>query len=255
MRISRSNFSNARKRSNLRSRSQTKGGVRFLSENATLVSAFGLFAGVSLSLTALCAYLSVFDWGLIWIVEYADIIKFSLFGLAAFIASNAIMLTFLAVTNLLKWRLEGDNYSRKLLIIWGSLLLVMFLVAYVDNVSGGSPRAEFAKNVIISFIFLPMAIVALGEIYIAFIRSDFGAVCFLFLWLMCAATEFGSTLGIYIRDISPRLASVVLNRDAGSLEFNGVKIIMFLSHHLIMLDTRGIIVIPASIVQQLTYSK
>src|SRR5260370_13953788 len=75
-----------------------------IAENVASFSAVGLIASVVFSTLFLYAYLSVFDWRLIWIVDYSDIFKVALVTLA--VLSSAIILllgtlqTFLSVANL-----------------------------------------------------------------------------------------------------------------------------------------------------------
>src|SRR6266481_9596805 len=50
----------------------------FIKENFVLVSAVAVLLGVTISTMFLAAYLSVFDWHLLWFVQYSDIITFGL---------------------------------------------------------------------------------------------------------------------------------------------------------------------------------
>jgi hypothetical protein len=52
--------------------------LKAVRENFVLLSAGTALLGVTLSATFLAAYLSVFDWHLIWFVQYTDIITFGL---------------------------------------------------------------------------------------------------------------------------------------------------------------------------------
>ena len=53
----------------------------FIIGNFASVSAIGLFAITVYSTIFVYAYLSMFDWRLIWIVEYSDILKIGLVAL------------------------------------------------------------------------------------------------------------------------------------------------------------------------------
>jgi hypothetical protein len=64
--------------------------LQFIKDNFVLVSAAALLIGVALSTTFLAAYLSVFDWHLLWFVQYTDIITFGLLALG--IVSGSITL-------------------------------------------------------------------------------------------------------------------------------------------------------------------
>ena len=55
--------------------------LQFLKENFALVSAIAALIGIALSTTFLAAYLSVFDWHLLWFVQYTDVITFGLLAI------------------------------------------------------------------------------------------------------------------------------------------------------------------------------
>ena len=51
---------------------------QFIKENFSAISSVAIVGGIGLATIFLYAYLSVFDWHLIWFVQYADIITFGL---------------------------------------------------------------------------------------------------------------------------------------------------------------------------------
>lgn len=57
--------------------------LAFATEHFLVLSAVLLVAAVAAGTFFLAGYLSVFDWRLIWVIEYADILKVGLVGLAA----------------------------------------------------------------------------------------------------------------------------------------------------------------------------
>jgi len=82
--------------------------VSFISEHFAVFSLLGLVVAVLCSTFFLYGYLSTFDWQLIWIIEYPDILKF---GLVALAVISGILLTLQAlvqnVTNAI--RLKGKS--------------------------------------------------------------------------------------------------------------------------------------------------
>src|SRR5712691_3115650 len=56
--------------------------LKFISENFAVLSSSTLVFAVLCATVFLYTYLSVFDWNLIWIVEYPDILKFGLVAVA-----------------------------------------------------------------------------------------------------------------------------------------------------------------------------
>jgi hypothetical protein len=61
--------------------------IAFIKEYFVLVSAAALLLGVTLSTTFLAAYLSVFEWHLLWFVQYTDIITFGLLAVGVITGS------------------------------------------------------------------------------------------------------------------------------------------------------------------------
>ena len=63
-------------------------------ENFVVISGISVVLGFALSMTFLSAYLGVFDWHLMWFIQYPDIITFGLIGagviLSSFILLNSI---------------------------------------------------------------------------------------------------------------------------------------------------------------------
>src|SRR5437762_5425217 len=62
-----------------------------LKDNFALVSAASLLISVSLATIFLSAYLSVFDWQLMWFVQYTDIITFGLLALGVLSGSVTLL--------------------------------------------------------------------------------------------------------------------------------------------------------------------
>ena len=65
--------------------SSTRGLVEFTTKNFAMVSGVTALVAYLIGTVFLYSYLSFFDWRLIWLVEYADVIKF---GLVAFAGSR-----------------------------------------------------------------------------------------------------------------------------------------------------------------------
>lgn len=63
----------------------------YLSKHIVALSAAATSMGAILSIVMVTGYLSAFDRSLIWAIEYTDIIKFSLVGVAIFSASIGLL--------------------------------------------------------------------------------------------------------------------------------------------------------------------
>src|SRR5258707_15737156 len=85
-------------------------------DNFVLVSAAALLLGMTLSTTFLAAYLSVFDWHLLWFVQYTDIITFGLLAVGIITGS----LTFIqasAQTVLSLFGMKGKSHRAHAIFI------------------------------------------------------------------------------------------------------------------------------------------
>lgn len=65
--------------------------LQFLRENFTVVSAVALVTGIALATLFLFSYLSAFDWHLIWLVQYQDVLSFGLIAVAILGSSIAAL--------------------------------------------------------------------------------------------------------------------------------------------------------------------
>src|SRR5262249_55864780 len=73
--------------------------LSFITAHFAIFSLLGLLLFVLCSTLFLYGYLSVFDWQLIWIIEYTDILKFGLVVLA--VASGIFFFVLALITNLI----------------------------------------------------------------------------------------------------------------------------------------------------------
>jgi hypothetical protein len=108
--------------------SPAPGPLTFIAGNIASLSAIGLFAAVVGSTLFLYAYLSVFDWRLIWIIDYSDIFKVGLVTLA--VLSSFVVLVLQGLQMVLGVvRLEERARTRQIWFL--SILGVIILAALV----------------------------------------------------------------------------------------------------------------------------
>jgi voltage-gated potassium channel Kch len=63
--------------------------LNFITKNFLALSSFVVVLASAISLLFLIAYLGVFDWNLIWLIEYGDLTKFFLIGAALILSVMA----------------------------------------------------------------------------------------------------------------------------------------------------------------------
>ena len=64
------------------------GAMDFITKHFAVLSVALAVFGATTSIIFIAAYLRVFDWRLIWIIEYADVLKIGLIAVALFSASR-----------------------------------------------------------------------------------------------------------------------------------------------------------------------
>lgn len=96
---------------------------QFLRENFAVISGLAVVGGIGLSTIFLSAYLSFFDWHLLWFVQYTDILTFGLIAVGI-IGGSLIFLQNSAQTIITALRIDGEK-KRWYLIGFGLLLLAI----------------------------------------------------------------------------------------------------------------------------------
>jgi hypothetical protein len=112
--------------------SVTKGRMLdFLTKNFAVISAAITGLAACMAMAFLFAYLSVFDWNLIWIVEYTDIIKFCLIGAA--ILSSSAWFVFGVFDDVYKW-IVVDVKNQRYLVLFAIVISTLGLAfnLYID---------------------------------------------------------------------------------------------------------------------------
>jgi hypothetical protein len=138
--------------------------IDFLSKNFALVSAAITVLSACMVMVFLFAYLSVFDWNLIWIVEYSDIIKFSLIGVA--FMSGSAFFVFTIFANDHDWLIFDIKHSRTTIIaIFATQVLILAAYLYYDIYVVSNPTIEYHIYVFLSNVFLILFAISWMEIY------------------------------------------------------------------------------------------
>jgi hypothetical protein len=99
---------------------------QFTKDNFVLVSAIAVLVGIAFATTVLAAYLSVFDWHLIWFVQYPDILTFGLIAVGIIPGSTLFLLP-MAQGMLLEREAEGSFKPNSLIF---TSVVVLALIAF-----------------------------------------------------------------------------------------------------------------------------
>ena|ERR1700730_4034217 len=184
------------------------------------------------------SYISVFDFGIIWIIEYTDILKFVLIALG--LASGLVTLIFVFS----RYSLVSLNNRRTAIVISVSLI-GLFVICALDiwfhkQIEG---RYFYSITVFLSY-FLFIILVYLIRDFIVnwrdFPKWDTFAIMATFIG---AVSAFGTTYGLSVKFSGPNHNDVWV-KDAQTL--HDATIIMILSHHSIFQVDRKTITIPSA---------
>lgn len=214
-----------------------------LRENFVLISAGALAIGVVLATTFLAAYLSVFDWHLILLVQYPDIITVGL--IAVGVISGSLLFAVNTVF-LLNGILKAKGRDRKVQIV---AMALIGAGAVTFNIWGAIKGGEGYFHILfgVSVLFNAVLILWLcwkyyenGQIPTAF---QFGALVFLLVlcaggageWLGRSALEVGRPLDVKVKETT----------------MSGVKLIVELSRHTVLLRDHDIFIVPTGDITQI----
>jgi len=213
-----------------------------ISDNFVALSGAAIALGILLATTFLTSYLTVFDWHLLWFVQYTDILTFGLvalgiisgslvflqagsqvmigwFGLNQRSRRNWLLAVFLVPAGLIAGQIwssvhEGQGYFH---VMWGPLTLGIGIIVILQII--GYARSGSLPNMT-QFTFFSILLIstaaALGQ------------------WLGYSVLEAGKPQDITLK--------------SGTL--NGVKLLIVMSRHTLLLKDKDIFVVPTDDILQ-----
>lgn len=227
--------------------------IDFLTKNFALVSAAITVLSACMVMVFLFAYLSVFDWNLIWIVEYSDIIKFSLIGVA--FTSGSAFFVFTIFDHARKWLIFDIKQRRTAIIaLFAAQVLMLAAYLYYDIYVASNPAIEYHIYVFLSWVFLILFAISCMEIYKVKAGENIS-----FWWVgqtLCSLIIligfFGRMYGLRIRDISDIRHEVIM-REQGSWRhiFGDATIVLLTSHHTILKVGSTVVILPSNDIAQI----
>jgi hypothetical protein len=227
--------------------------IDFLTKNLALVSAAITLFSACMVMVFLFAYLSVFDWNLIWIIEYSDIIKFSLIGIA-FMSGSAFLL-YLILSHVHDWLIFGTKRGRiTIILLLAMYVLLLAFNLYNDIYVKSNPTTEYDIYAFLSYVFLIGFAISCMEIYKVKAGENIS-----FWWvgqtlcnLIILIGFFGRAYGLRIRDISDIRHEVIM-REQGGLRhiFGDATIVLLTSHHTIIKVGSTVVTLPSNDIAQI----
>jgi hypothetical protein len=221
----------------------------FLTKHFLPLSFIVVIASAAFSMVVLTSYLTVFDWNLVWLVEYSDITKLSLIGVA-FVSSTATLIINQTL-DAYAWIVKGSKLFRNTIFGVAAINLAVSAYAiYNDIRTSNGHEAYHSLRAITLFVFL-------GALFILFrsrdriLRSEFYATTNFIGAIVILLGSLGATYGYYVRDVSKETREIWTSNE----KFLKSKIIMLLSHHVAFLANDKVVVLPTQNIERIISDK
>jgi hypothetical protein len=212
--------------------------LAFIKDNFVLASAAALLLGVTLSTTFLAAYLSVFDWHLLWFVQYTDIITFGLLAVGVITGS----LTFIqasAQTMLGLFGMKGKSQRAY------AIFLFFFISAIIGfQIWGARISGEGYFHILLGAMVLGLGIVIISQIlgYVTTATLPNSAQTFwLILSLGFATVSLGQWLGYSVQESAKKQEITLKDKTLSDM-----KVVLVMSRHTILLKDDMLYVVPTA---------
>jgi hypothetical protein len=215
--------------------------VEWVTKHIALVSAVVSLTAILSSTVFLYGYLSVFDWHLIWIIEYSDVLKF---GLVVFAVVTGFFYYISGYVEDAYHLISAEPEKRSW---WIKAIILGLFVSFVPRILADETSQEHYYMLHISLhlsaiILMALTIIAAVEATNLTARTGRQIYNLCGLWI-CALFFFGFTFGYYTRDTSGFRHTVSLK----GVEMTNVGVVMITSHHTVLYTQDGdVIVAPTA---------
>jgi hypothetical protein len=218
----------------------------FVTKHFAILSVAMAIFGATAAVIFIAAYLTVFDWRAIWIIEYSDVLKIGLLIIALF--SGFSYYIWSGASSAIELATEHDR-SWLWVHLFGFSLWCLSLGSFL-YLDYHSPHPLYALHLGLHFSLL--AIISLGLVATSLVREFPNLKPKQFAWvgfvIVANVSVFGRTFGYYTRDTDGFQYNVSL-RDK---ELSGVGLVMLTSHHVVLYTKdQTVIIVPASEVTRL----
>jgi hypothetical protein len=212
--------------------------LAFIKDNFVIVSAAALLLGVTLSTTFLAAYLSVFDWHLLWFVQYSDIITFGLLAVGI-IAGSLTFIQASAQTVLGLFGMKGKTQRAH------AIFLFFFISAIIGvQIWGARKTGEGYWHILMGAMVLGLGIMFIMQImgYVTTATLPNRTQAFFLILALCFSTvSLGQWLGYSVQE-SAKGQEITLKDKT----LSDMKVVLVMSRHTILLKDDMLYVLPTA---------
>lgn len=219
--------------------------LQFTQQYFAVLSGIAVVGGAGLATIFLYAYLSVFDWHLLWIVQYPDIITFALVAIG--VIGGSFTLIYSIISTILSADQVGGKFKSRALIGAGFLAACLFGFQLYAEHMAVDPRyrhlwwgwASLSAGVLL--ILLTIRLIRLGKWPTA---RQFGGILVL---MFLATSAFGQWLAYAVLQSPYYEQDVYLKNQT----LNKAKVVLIMSHHTILLVNQELYIVPTADITQI----
>jgi len=219
--------------------------LQFLRENFIAISGLAVVGGIGLSTIFLSAYLSVFDWHLLWFVQYADILTFGL------IAIGIIGGSFLFLQTAAQTLIGVFSFYSEIKRWWFIGLGGLFVLAIVGfDVWGSIHQGEGYFHVLFGVLAIALGIVLI-LLFVAHVKSgkwpNAIQVTFTMILVITSTVCFGEWLAYSVLETSQFDQDVKFKNGI----LNDAKLVIVMTRHSIFQKDGVLYAISTADIEQL----
>ncbi|WP_157234708.1 hypothetical protein [Methylosinus sp. LW4] len=228
--------------------------IEFISKNGGLITAAVTVMSAILAMSFLFSFLSIFDWNLIWFVEYQDIVKFSLIAFA--LMSGSIYTFFQILNHIYNYTEEKFSQKRWLpLAIYGGIFFIKFLIDMWNDFYGPNvAETEYHIFGLVSAVFIIIICYRITDISELIKKNSLNIKRVLseFVILIMVAGTFGWTYGLKIRGEQTSGHKLLIKQGDDRIVYDHATLILVTSHHSIFKVDDDIITVQSGDIIQFT---
>jgi hypothetical protein len=211
-------------------------------DNFAILSAATAVFGVGLATIFLAAYLSVFDWHLLWFVQYTDILTFGVIALG--VVSGSILFIDAAVQSALNF-FKLDPKGKRIIVVFLSILAAALLgLELWISIRSGQGYFHIAFGALVAALAVIVAVRIVAHFRVG-VLPNVTQITYVLIMIVMAALYGGQWLGYSVLE-SNKLTDIKLK----DTTVNGAKLIIVMSRHTIFLKDKDVHIVPtADIIQ------
>jgi hypothetical protein len=213
----------------------------FLTKHVVILSSMVIVVASAISMLFLAAYLAVFDWSLIWLIEYTDLAKLFLIGTALLSSVISLMLNYLY--NFIAWLKHHQTMTFKWAVIGGLVVTALggAYSIYYDVKTANDHVAYHSFRLASTFAGIFLIYLLLTE-FEKWRQLNWLSIVNDISFLVLALGIFGAAFGYYVKDVSKDFNQITTKNEA----FENSKIVVMFSHHLAFVTDSRVVVVPTA---------